>query len=64
MQETLFNYPNLDVRAASVFDLIVDHTAASDGAAGPNFGLHGIRLGNELSFAPSISTLLIDGMTF
>ena len=51
MQETLFNYPNLDVRAGSVFDLILDHTAASNGTAGPNFALHGVRLGNELPFA-------------
>lgn len=45
MQETLFNYPNLDVRAGSVFDLILDHTAA-----GPTFAVRGIKLGNELPF--------------
>jgi tRNA uridine 5-carboxymethylaminomethyl modification enzyme len=50
MQETLFNYPNLDVRAGSVFDLILDHTAASNGAAGPTFAVRGIKLGNELQF--------------
>ena len=51
MQETLFNYPNLDVRAGSVFDLLLDHNPASNGTAGPNFELHGIRLGNQLPFA-------------
>ena len=65
MQKTLFNYPNLDVRAGSVFDLILDHTAAeSNGTAGPNFILNGIRLGNKLPFAPSISNILIDRMAF
>jgi hypothetical protein len=51
MQETLFNYPNLDVRAGSVFDLVLDRTAASTGPAGPTFALQGVRLGNRLLFA-------------
>ncbi|KAK7682052.1 hypothetical protein QCA50_015016 [Cerrena zonata] len=29
MQETLHNYPNLDIKAASVHDLVLDHTADS-----------------------------------
>ena len=52
MQETLFNYPNLDVRAGSVFDLILDSTTASTGPAGPTFAVQGVRLGNELPLAP------------
>jgi len=51
MQETLFNYPNLDVRAGSVLDLVLDHTADSTGPAGPTFAVRGVRLGNKLPFA-------------
>ena len=51
MQEALFNYPNLDVRAGSAFDLVLDHTAVSTGPAGPTSAVRGIRLGNELLFA-------------
>jgi len=51
MQEALFNYPNLDVRAGSAFDLVLDHTAVSTGPAGPTSAVRGIRLGNELMFA-------------
>ena len=57
MQETLFNYPNLDVRAGSAFDLVLDHTAVSTGPAGPTSAVQGIRLGNELL---SASTHRID----
>jgi len=28
MQHTLLNYPNLDVRTGSVFDLVFDHSAS------------------------------------
>lgn len=45
MQETLFagNYKNLDVRAASVFDLVFEHEAAS---AGGQWGsISGVKLG-------------------
>ena len=45
MQETLFNYPNLDVRAGSAFDLVLDHTTAS---TGPVPAVRGVRLGNKL----------------
>ncbi|GJF00419.1 tRNA uridine-5-carboxymethylaminomethyl(34) synthesis enzyme MnmG [Phanerochaete sordida] len=40
MQETLHNYPNLDIRAASVHDLIFDH-ASADGIWG---AVTGVRL--------------------
>ncbi|KIP02614.1 hypothetical protein PHLGIDRAFT_130646 [Phlebiopsis gigantea 11061_1 CR5-6] len=40
MQDTLHNYPNLDIRAASVHDLIFDHTS-NDGAWGT---VNGVRL--------------------
>jgi len=51
MQETLFNYPNLDVRAGSIFDLVLDRTVVSTGPAGPTFAVQGVRLGNEPLFA-------------
>lgn len=51
MQETLFNYQNLDVRAGSVFDLVLDYTTASTGPAGPTSAVQGVRLGNEPLFA-------------
>lgn len=50
MQETLFNYPNLDVRAGSVFDLVLDHTTASTGPGGPTLAVQGVRLGNNPLF--------------
>lgn len=50
MQETLFNYPNLDVHAGGVFDLVLDPTAASAGPIGPTFAVRGVRLGNKLLF--------------
>lgn len=54
MQETLFNYPNLDVRAGSVFDLVLDHRSASTGPAGPTYAVRGIRLGNKPPIAPGV----------
>jgi len=51
MQETLFNYPNLEVRAGSIFDLVLDHTAVSTGPTGPTLAVQGVRLGNEPLFA-------------
>lgn len=44
MQETLHNYPNLDIKAASVHDLILDHTAEN---LQPNTwaSVTGVRLG-------------------
>ncbi|KAA1470905.1 mitochondrial translation optimization protein [Dentipellis sp. KUC8613] len=35
MQATLFSYPNLDIRAGSVFDLVLDHSRANT-TSGPN----------------------------
>ena len=56
MQETLFNYPNLDVRAGSVFDLVLDRGPASTGPAGPTFAVRGVRLGNK----PQIASRRLD----
>ncbi|KZT02005.1 GIDA-domain-containing protein [Laetiporus sulphureus 93-53] len=44
MQEALHNYPNLDVRAASVFDLVLHHSpsAVADGQMGP--AVEGVQL--------------------
>ena len=48
MQEILHNYPNLDIRAASVHDLVFDH----DGAEGTWGTVSGVRLGtSELSLS-------------
>lgn len=33
MQETLFNYPNLEVKTGMVFDLLFDHNAPRDGSS-------------------------------
>ncbi len=41
MQAVLHNYPNLDIRAASVHDLVFDHSPS-----GNNWGtVTGVRLG-------------------
>lgn len=51
MQETLFNYPNLHIRAASVFDLSVDRSSKDDASTSINHSVHrtgsiaGVRLG-------------------
>ena len=46
MQDLMFNYPNLDVRAASVSDLVFDHQMASSGPASSVWGIvTGVRLG-------------------
>ncbi|TRM62673.1 glucose inhibited division protein A-domain-containing protein [Schizophyllum amplum] len=41
MQRTLFNYPNLDVRAGSVFDLVFDAPPSADG---PPSKIVGVKL--------------------
>lgn len=50
MQNTLFNYPNLDVRAANVFDLSIgrsdDNVAGSSYLSGLN-SIHGVKLGGS-----------------
>lgn len=42
MQDILFNYPNLDVRAGSVFDLLLDDADAR--VAGVKLGTIGVVL--------------------
>ncbi|KAG8992861.1 Mitochondrial Translation Optimization [Tulasnella sp. JGI-2019a] len=51
MQKTIFNYPNLDVRAASVFDLVFDHdnidpgSSSSPSTSSPRWGkVTGVKL--------------------
>lgn len=58
MQHTLFNYPGLDVRAGSVFDLIFE-TSSSGHEWGRTIG---IRLGEQISLKKIIS-LLMAGQT-
>lgn len=60
MQHTLLHYPNLDVRAGSVFDLILNHTKPPaylpDSSQNVWGTIDGIRLGmafSRLSLSPS-----------
>jgi tRNA uridine 5-carboxymethylaminomethyl modification enzyme len=60
MQHTLLHYPNLDVRAGSVFDLILNHTKPPAYVPDSNQNawatIDGIRLGrtcSRLSSSPS-----------
>jgi len=51
MQETLFNYPNLSIRPASVFDLVFDHDplqTLDQSSAGKWASVAGVRLGGSL----------------
>ena len=56
MQHTLLRYPNLDVRAGSVFDLVLNHT--NPPAYVPDYGqnvwatVDGLRLGRTCSYRP------------
>ena len=56
MQHTLLYYPNLDVRAGSVFDLVLNHTKPPPyvQASGQNVWatIDGIRLGRACSRPP------------
>jgi len=46
MQDVIFNYPNLDVRAASVSDLVFDHQMTSSSSNRSVWGtVTGVRLG-------------------
>ena len=53
MQHYLFNYPNLDVRAGGVFDLVLNHTApsahepSSSRAVSSWAAIDGVRLGTS-----------------
>lgn len=52
MQETLHNYPNLDIRAASVHDLVFEHDTAIDDTWGT---VTGVRLGElHILFYPQL----------
>ncbi|KAH7922233.1 glucose-inhibited division protein A, partial [Leucogyrophana mollusca] len=46
MQDIIFNYPNLSVRAASVFDLVFSHDASTSSSAAPPIwgAVEGVRL--------------------
>ncbi|KAG5651843.1 hypothetical protein H0H81_007219 [Sphagnurus paluster] len=53
MQETLHGYPNLTIKAGSVFDLVIDH---SDSASSGQWGsIVGVKLDTEL-FVPGLKT--------
>lgn len=46
MQDIIFNYFNLDVRAASVSDIVFDHEMASSSSSRSIWGtVTGVRLG-------------------
>jgi hypothetical protein len=50
MQETLFNYPNLEVKTGMVFDLVIDHSLPCGSSAEQQWGkVTGVRLGESLS---------------
>lgn len=61
MQDMLFNYPNLDVRAGSVFDLVFSHfDATSDDAHTTKWGtIQGVKLGKDTSTSVHIDTFLL-----
>lgn len=55
MQDVLFDYPNLHVRAGSVFDLVFDHSAEPAAIPGTTTGtgvrraaVGGVRLGASI----------------
>lgn len=53
MQEILFNYPNLDVRAAGVFDLIVDPLLDERMSCSSEVGsITGVKLGGSVHDIP------------
>jgi tRNA U34 5-carboxymethylaminomethyl modifying enzyme MnmG/GidA len=46
MQEVMFHYPNLDVRAASVFDIVLDSQPDMSSASSPGVTrVNGLMLG-------------------
>lgn len=45
MQNIIFGYPNLDVHAASVFDLIFEHSTPSTSTSSTWGTVTGVRLG-------------------
>ena len=50
MQETLFNYPNLEVKTGMVFDLLFNHDPSCGSSAEKQWGkVAGVRLGTPLS---------------
>ena len=62
MQNFLSNYPNLDVRAGSVFDLILNPTvpASLESSSSQNIlAVDGVRLGSLLALSVPVSFPLI-----
>lgn len=58
MHDMLFNYPNLDIRAASVFDLSVDRSPR-DGESSYYASGMGSIAGLKLGASPCLSPLLV-----
>ena len=67
MQHHLLNYPNLDVRAGSVFDLVLNHTVPpiheSNSSQNVWATVDGVRLGSLLLLSGSIRFPLIHWQT-
>ena len=50
MQETLFDYPNLEVKTGMVFDLLFNHNSPCGSSAEKQWGkVTGVRLGTSFS---------------
>lgn len=54
MQDILFNYPNLDVCAGSVFDLVLDTSPDSNSGATQYGSIKGVKLGKSTKYPPSL----------
>lgn len=55
MQHTLSNYPNLEIRSASVKDVVLSDAGQGDAAQ----RVIGLRVGTGLSLQPSLACALI-----
>lgn len=60
MQDILFNYPGLSIKAASVFDLVIDESSSAAGSGSATVGkIAGVKLGALLVyFSPSSNPIV------
>jgi len=51
MQDTLFDYPNLDVHVGTVFDLVFSHTNMLAASGASQWGaIEGVKLGKSVNY--------------